>query len=112
MKYSEYFEWWYKYLEPNVHFIPLKKDISDLVEKLKWAKENDDQAKKIAEAGSMLARNLVMGNTLYCAYAKAFEIYRYKTFSSLNNYSGLKKLNFTNFQIIQQTTKSTGRSLR
>ena len=112
MKYSEYFEWWYKYLEPNVHFIPLKKDISDLVEKLKWAKENDDQAKKIAEAGSMLARKLVMGNTLYCAYAKAFEIYRYKTYSSLYNYSGLRILNFTNFQIIQQTTKSTGRSLR
>ena len=83
-----------------------------MVENLKWAKENDDQAKKIAEAGSMLARKLVMGNTLYCAYAKALEIYRYKTYSSLYNYNGLRILNFTNFQIIQQTTKSTGRSLR
>jgi hypothetical protein len=45
---SEYYIWYSKYLEPYVHYIPIKKDFSDLAEKIKWLKENDKQAYQIA----------------------------------------------------------------
>ena len=30
------------------HYIPIKEDLSDLAEKIKWCKNNDDKCKKIA----------------------------------------------------------------
>ena len=38
-----------KYLEPWVHYIPIKKDMSDLINKIKWAKTHDKECRKIAE---------------------------------------------------------------
>jgi hypothetical protein len=38
---SEYYEHFYKELEPWVHYIPFKKDLSDLQKNLEWAKAND-----------------------------------------------------------------------
>ena len=40
---SNYYEYFYKSLKPNVHYIPFKRDLSDLKEKIQWAKENDDK---------------------------------------------------------------------
>ena len=42
---SEYYEHFYHLLEPWVHYVPVKSDISDLDEKLQWAMDND---KKVA----------------------------------------------------------------
>ena len=46
---SEYYIWYMKYLEPWVHYIPIKKDMSDLIDKIKWAKTHDEECRKIAE---------------------------------------------------------------
>jgi hypothetical protein len=35
-------------LKPYVHYIPIKSDLSDLVEKIEWCKNNDEECKKIA----------------------------------------------------------------
>lgn len=40
---SPYYEFFYKDLEPMVHYIPFQRDLSDLLEKLEWAVENDEQ---------------------------------------------------------------------
>jgi hypothetical protein len=40
---SIYYEHFYKDLKPFVHYIPCKKDLSDLLDKLQWAKENDEE---------------------------------------------------------------------
>ena len=40
---SEYYEHFYHQLEPWVHYVPLKQDISDIEEKLQWAIEHDDE---------------------------------------------------------------------
>ena len=40
---SEYYEHFYKDLEPWVHYVPIKRDLSDLLEKLKWAKSHDSE---------------------------------------------------------------------
>ena len=43
---SEYYEHFYRQLEPNKHYMPLKHDLSDVPEKVRWAKENDEKARK------------------------------------------------------------------
>lgn len=46
---SEYNIWYSKLLKPYIHYIPIKKDFSDLAEKITWCKMNDGQALKIAQ---------------------------------------------------------------
>lgn len=38
---SNYYEHFYADLKPFVHYVPFKKDLSDLVEKINWAIGND-----------------------------------------------------------------------
>jgi hypothetical protein len=44
---SLYYEHFYRDLIPNKHYIPIKNDLSDLIEKIQWAKENDDEVYEI-----------------------------------------------------------------
>jgi len=66
---SKYFEHFYQDLLPWVHYIPVKEDLSDLIERVQWARENDDQVAEI----SRNARDFVMQNLLpdhvLCYYA-------------------------------------------
>jgi hypothetical protein len=41
--------WFTDFIIPFVHYIPIKYDLSDLIEKIEWVNENDELAKKIAE---------------------------------------------------------------
>jgi hypothetical protein len=43
--------WYSDMLEPYRHYIPVKADMSDLLDKIKWCRENDDECKKIAKTG-------------------------------------------------------------
>ena len=40
---SHYYEHFYRHLRPWVHYVPVKRDISDIVERLEWALEHDDE---------------------------------------------------------------------
>jgi hypothetical protein len=40
--------WYSNLLQPYVHYIPIKKDLSDIYEKINWCKENDDECKLIS----------------------------------------------------------------
>ncbi len=46
---SKWVQWYFSDLIPYVHYIPVESDLSDLMEKMKWALENDDDAKQIAK---------------------------------------------------------------
>jgi hypothetical protein len=41
-------QWFYKHMIPYVHYVPVKKDFSDLAEKIVWAKNNDQLCKNIS----------------------------------------------------------------
>jgi hypothetical protein len=46
---SKYRLWFRKMLVPMVHYVPVKADLSDLIEKIKWCKSNDKECEKIAK---------------------------------------------------------------
>ena len=45
---SKYIFWYKKLLQPYIHYIPIKSDLSDLLEKIKWCIDNDEKCKEIA----------------------------------------------------------------
>lgn len=51
-----------------MHYISINTDLSDLVSKIKWAQQNDSQAKAIANQGRKFAQeNMMPENVLkYC----------------------------------------------
>jgi len=58
----EWCEYWHHKLIPWVHFIPVARDLSDLVERVEWARGHPDEAAKIAEQALEFARaNLTRG---------------------------------------------------
>ncbi|CAL8324106.1 unnamed protein product [Gadus morhua 'NCC'] len=72
---SPYYEHFYVHLRPGVHYVPVQRDLSDLVEKIKWAKSNDAEVKEIARQGQAAVRQLLQPNRLYCYYYKVLEMY-------------------------------------
>jgi hypothetical protein len=46
---SEYHLWFFHLLQPYVHYVPVKSDLSNLIDQIKWCKRNDEQCQKIAE---------------------------------------------------------------
>lgn len=54
---SENTQWYYPELKPYVHYIPVKANLEDLLEKLHWAQENDIEAKTIADNARRFAKD-------------------------------------------------------
>ena len=46
---SKYYLWYFGLLKPWIHYIPIKEDLSDLSEKIKWCQDNNEKCKQIAE---------------------------------------------------------------
>lgn len=46
---SPYRIWFRSMLKPMIHYIPIKSDLSDLIEKIKWCRANDEKCKRIAK---------------------------------------------------------------
>jgi hypothetical protein len=59
-------EYFFKYLKEWEHYIPVKRDLSDLIEKTKWCLDNYDKALQIAE-------NAYQFSTIYLTRAACYE---------------------------------------
>jgi hypothetical protein len=45
---SKYRMWYRRYLIPYVHYVPIKEDLSNLFEQIKWCREHDKECEEIA----------------------------------------------------------------
>ncbi|XP_028655240.1 protein O-glucosyltransferase 3 isoform X1 [Erpetoichthys calabaricus] len=72
---SSYYENFYIHLKAGKHYVALREDLSDLIEKIKWAKQNDAKAQTIAREGQVSARELLQPSRLYCYYSMVFQMY-------------------------------------
>lgn len=57
-----YRQWYYDRIRPWEHFIPVRADMTDLVEKIEWARSHDDEARRIAENGQAFARSMTLAS--------------------------------------------------
>jgi hypothetical protein len=54
---TEYVQWFQPALVPFVHYLPLKKDLSDLMEKIEWARNHTEEVKEIIKNQNEIANN-------------------------------------------------------
>ena len=80
---TDRFQWWYSAFKPFVHYVPVKEDLSDLLEKIEWAKNNDQEVQKIVQQGKQFALDNL-------DYIKVMEQYA----NILNQYSSLLTFKF------------------
>lgn len=99
---SPFYEHFYSKLVANKHYVPFKRDLSDLLEKIKWAKENDVRAKEIASAGRSFAEENLMPLNIYCYHMTLFKEWSTRLVSPIVVLPGMEKL--------EQSTKCTCKS--
>lgn len=71
---SHYYIWFMPELKPFVHYVPVNCDLSDLLEKIQWCKDNDEKCKQIVENA----------NAFYSKYITLDGVYDYMA-SKLNS---------------------------
>jgi len=71
---SKYYEYFYNEVEQWKHYVPFESDLSDLVEKIQWAKENDAKAQIIARTGQKFAQENLMPQDVFCYHAVLFKV--------------------------------------
>lgn len=89
---SHYYEHFYIHLKAGTHYIPVKRDLSDLFDKIVWAKENDAEAQKVARAGQEAARELLKPSRLYCYYYSALLMYSQKQSGQPQRHSDMEQV--------------------
>lgn len=62
---SDYELWFYKLLKPFEHFVPVKKDLSDLIDKIKWCRDNDAKCRQIADNAKMFFYKYLTKNGIF-----------------------------------------------
>lgn len=53
-------QWFYDAIEPWKHYVPVQKDLEDLVEKTEWIIENNEQSEKIAKHSTKFIKENLM----------------------------------------------------
>ena len=56
---SEYTLWYSHLLKPYVHYIPIKKDLSNLIEVINWCRDHDELCETIAKNSLNFAKDLL-----------------------------------------------------
>ncbi|XP_031848296.1 protein O-glucosyltransferase 2 [Nomia melanderi] len=69
---SKYYEFFYNDLVPEKHYVPVENDLSDLVEKIIWAKEHDGDALEISKAARQFARDNLLPRDILCYHVVLF----------------------------------------
>ncbi|KAJ7366732.1 glycosyl transferase family 90-domain-containing protein [Mycena albidolilacea] len=64
--FDEYFNDW---IRPYEHYVPVLPDLSDVVEKVQWAIENEAEARRIQAAGQLVAERVMTDSQNDCYFA-------------------------------------------
>jgi len=67
---SPYYEHFYSELLPWVHYIPVAHDLSDLLDRIKWAKENDEKVKQISINSQNFVMKHLLPHNILCYHAQ------------------------------------------
>lgn len=71
---SSYYEHFYKKLAPMEHFLPFKRDLSNLVEQIEWAMDNEELVLKMIKSANEFVNQNLMPKDIYCYYLLLFTV--------------------------------------
>lgn len=71
---SQYYEHFYRDVKPGEHYVPVKRDLSNLVAKIKWASRHDKEARRISKNGAAFARENLMPAHIFCYHAVLLDV--------------------------------------
>lgn len=71
---SNYYVWYTSMLEEYVHYVPIKEDLSNLVDQIKWCIRNDDKCKKIAKNAFDFYKIHINKNGIFNYLEKQFQM--------------------------------------
>lgn len=69
---SPYYEHFYSQLRAWEHYVPVKRDLSDLIDRIKWAQDNDEKAQNIANNAKSFANSNLLPQHVFCYHAALF----------------------------------------
>lgn len=72
---SDQIQWFYRGLKPYVHYVPVEDDLSDLIEKIGWAKNEDETCREIALRSTQFADANLMFEDIYSYFYLALKKY-------------------------------------
>ena len=98
---SAYYEHFYHRLEPWVHYVPVERDIGDLVKRLEWARENDEKAREMARNAAQFVEDHLLPEQLYCYIFQLLKVRRMYCTHHWHDYCSRRSVarlnyNFTN----------------
>ncbi len=81
--------WFSDILEPYVHYVPIKADLSDLIDKIKWCQKNDDRCKMIAGNAlkfynKYLTKKGILDNLEYTLFKLRDEMYGTRLYATIS----------------------------
>lgn len=56
------------------HYVPVNRDLSNLVEKIQWAKQNDEAARKIARQAQQFANEHLTPDKVLCYHVTLLKV--------------------------------------
>lgn len=71
---STYYEHFYSDLEEWKHFVPVEKNLSDLIEKIEWAISHDVEALRIVKTAQSYARNNLIPQQIFCYHLQLLKV--------------------------------------
>jgi Glycosyl transferase family 90 len=89
---STFYEHFYRHLKANVHYVPIKRDLSDLVDKIRWAQKNDEKALSIMESGRQFAQKNLLPLDIICYHALLLERYTKAIVNEIEVQPGMEKV--------------------
>ncbi|XP_030561243.1 protein O-glucosyltransferase 2-like [Drosophila novamexicana] len=90
---SPYYEHFYSKLVPYKHFVPIKRDLSDVIEKIAWAKENDARVKEIVSNARAFVEANLLPQHIYCYHMILFKEWSNRLVAPIDVLQGMEKLN-------------------
>lgn len=56
------------------HYVPVNRDLSNLVEKIQWAKQNDEVAREIAQQAQQFANEHLTPDKVLCYHVTLLKV--------------------------------------
>lgn len=89
---SPFYEHFYSELKPLKHYIPIKRDLSDLIEKIQWAKKHEKKVKEIIENAREYVNENLLPTDIFCYHMILFKEWSSRLISDINIEKDMEKV--------------------